>query len=82
MHSGNLVIILLITLAAVLHPLGVLVSNSCSLPGFDEGPQDHLHSPFFVVYNPKVVAFRDVDCPPDKRQIHLTIPIPKTSNSC
>ena len=58
MHSGNLVLILLITLAAVLHPLGVLVSNSCSLPGFDEGLQDHPHAPFFVVYNPKGVALK------------------------
>jgi len=77
MHSQNLVLILLITLAALLHPPGVLVSNSCSLPGFGEGPQDHPHAPFLVVYSIKGVAFRDVDCPPDKRQIHLTIPIPK-----
>ena len=73
MHSRNLVLILLITFAALLHPPGVLVSNSCSSSGFGEGPQDHPHAPFFVVYDLKGVAFSDVDCPPDKRQIHLTI---------
>ena len=61
---------MLITFAALLYPPGVLVSNGYSSSGFGTGPQDHPHAPFFVVYDLKGVAFGDVDCPPDKRQIH------------
>jgi hypothetical protein len=79
--TPEILFILLITFAALLHSLVYLFLSSCPFLVLVKVRRT-IHTLLFVVYDPKGVALSDVDCPRDKRQIQLTIPNSKARNTC